>query len=106
MGIFTNTIAEIKENNSVLPTEVEKKTAVQIEVQPEVDNNNLIEELSIPLKSKYEKSGLTDVQAATIYRSLMKNITNEKVFTDPELTLRVLANKLNVNSNHLSQVIN
>jgi AraC-like DNA-binding protein len=93
MGIFTNTIAE-------------KKTPVQIEAQPRVDNSNLTEEVSIPLKPKYERSGLTDVQAAAIYSSLMKSITHEKLFTDPELTLGALARNLNVHPNHLSQVIN
>jgi AraC-like DNA-binding protein len=93
MGIFTNTIAE-------------KKTPIQIEAQPRVDNSNLPEEISIPVKQKYERSGLTDVQAAAIYSSLMKSITHEKLFTDPELTLGALARKLNVHPNHLSQVIN
>jgi AraC-like DNA-binding protein len=106
MGIFTNTIAEIKQNNPVLQTEEEKKTAIQIEVLPDVENKSLVEELSIRLKPKYEKSGLADVQAAAIYSSLMKSITNEKVFTDPELTLGALASKLMVQPNHLSQVIN
>jgi AraC-like DNA-binding protein len=106
MGIFTNTIAEIKQNNPVLETEEEKKTTIQIEVRPKAENTKLIEELGITLKPKYEKSGLTDVQAAAIYESLIKSITNEKVFTDPELTLGALASKLIVHSNHLSQVIN
>src|SRR5215208_74165 len=65
MGIFTNTIAEIKQNNSVLPTGHEKKATIQIEAQPGIESS-LPEELSISLKPKYEKSGLTDAQAATI----------------------------------------
>ena len=46
------------------------------------------------------------MQAAAIHSSLMKSITYEKVFTDPELALGTLARKLNVHPNHLSQVIN
>ena len=106
MGIFTNTIAGIKQNNSVLPTEEEKKTDILLEVQPEAENSDSKEEVSIPPKPKYEKSGLTDMQAAAIHSSLMKSITCEKVFTDPELALGTLARKLNVHPNHLSQVIN
>lgn len=86
MGIFTN--------------------AILINVQPGVENSSSIEEAITPPKPKYEKSGLTDAQAAAIYSNLMTCITQEKVFTDPELTLGVLARKLHVHSNHLSQVIN
>ena len=106
MGIFTNTIAGIKQNNSVLPTGEEKKTEILLEVQPEAENSNSKEEISIPLKPKYEKSGLTEMQAASMHSTLMKSITCEKVFTDPELALGTLARKLNVHPNHLSQVIN
>ena len=106
MGIFTNTIAGIKQSNSVLPTEEEKKTDILLGVQPEAENSDSKEEVSTPPKPKYEKSGLTDMQAAAIHSSLMKSITCEKVFTDPELALGTLARKLNVHPNHLSQVIN
>lgn len=90
-GIFTNTLSGTKQNNSVLPAAEEKETPI---------------ESNLHTKPKYEKSGLTEEQAAAIYSSLVKSITHEKLFTDPELTLGVLARKLNVHPNHLSQVIN
>lgn len=91
MGIFTSATSGVKQE--------EKEASIQIEAPSE-------EETTAPLKPKYEKSGLTEAQAATIYGNLMKSISNEKVFTDPELTLGILARKLDVHSNHLSQVIN
>ena len=94
LGIFTNTTSGVKQNNSALPADEEKKTP------------DITDELSIYIKPKYERSGLTDEQAIAIYSSLMESMTSEKVFTDPELTLGILAGKLNVHPNHLSQVIN
>jgi AraC-like DNA-binding protein len=57
-------------------------------------------------KIKYEKSGLDEEKAGKIYNQLVGCMTNQKFFTDSELTLAALAKTLNVHPNHLSQVIN
>ena len=61
---------------------------------------------SINPKIKYEKSGLDEEKAGKIYSQLVGCMTNQKFFTDSELTLAALAKTLNVHPNHLSQVIN
>ena len=57
-------------------------------------------------KVKYEKSGLAGDQAGKIYEQLVIAMTNQKLFTESELTLAALAKTLAVHPNHLSQVIN
>jgi len=57
-------------------------------------------------RSKYEKSGLNEVQAQKIYERLLTAMTEKKLFAEPELTLAGLAKTLEVHPNHLSQVIN
>ena len=61
---------------------------------------------SIITKTKYEKSGLGEDQAVKIYDRLVMTMTNQKLFTESELTLAALAKTLDVHPNHLSQVIN
>ncbi len=55
---------------------------------------------------KYEKSGLSTPDAETIHGKLKNIIGEEKIFTDPDLTLAALAARIGVHPNHLSQVIN
>ncbi len=57
-------------------------------------------------KSKYERSGLTTAMAENIYAGLNRSMIDEKSFKDLDLTLTLLAKRLNVHPNHLSQVIN
>jgi AraC-like DNA-binding protein len=67
---------------------------------------NQAEMSTAPLKVKYEKSGLGEQQAEKIYQQLTGSMTNQKLFSDSELTLSSLAKTLDVHPNHLSQVIN
>lgn len=66
---------------------------------------------SIPLvqsnsDGEYKKSGLKPEVAADIHKKLLNLMQQEKLHTNPKLTLRVLARSLDVSPNHLSQVIN
>ena len=74
-----------------------------IEDVVEVENVLLTD---IPHKKKYAKSGLTEEAAAQLYTQLRDLMDREKIFTEPELTLVMLAAKLSVHPNYLSQVIN
>lgn len=56
--------------------------------------------------TKYEKSNLNEESALKIQEKMNLLMKNEELFKNPELTLDDLAEKLNVSSNHLSQVIN
>lgn len=55
---------------------------------------------------KYSKSKLKDEDATSVMTLLEKVMTNQKPFTNAELTLNELADSIQVTPNHLSQVIN
>lgn len=57
-------------------------------------------------KRKYLKSGLTIEAAADLHQRLKKLMETEKIYTESELSLSELANRLNTLPNYLSQVIN
>lgn len=57
-------------------------------------------------KSKYEKSGLKESDLEGIRLRLDELMSQEKLYTDPELTLPDLAKKIGVHPNYLSQAIN
>ncbi|GIZ07757.1 AraC family transcriptional regulator [Flavobacterium sp. UMI-01] len=68
--------------------------------------NNFQIEDSTPDIIKYEKSTLVEQVALKIQKEMNLLMTHEKLFKDAEINLEQLAEKLNVSSNHLSQVIN
>jgi AraC-like DNA-binding protein len=57
-------------------------------------------------KKKYQKSGLSTEDAENIHHQLNRIMAAEKLFRECELSLADLANRLNTQPNHLSQVIN
>jgi len=64
-----------------------------------------------PIKSgneneKYKNSPLNQTQATKYTIQLIQMMEQEKLFTNPQLTLQMLAKKMEVNSNYISQVIN
>lgn len=72
--------------------------------QGEKIRNNLTNKESN--STRYHKSNLSSVLALQIHEQLNQTIANDKIFTNPDLTLNELANSLNVHPNNLSQVIN
>lgn len=58
------------------------------------------------VKKKYANSGLTEIASQNLYERLKELMQQKKVFTEPELTLAALAQKLDIYPNYLSQVIN
>ncbi|MGL5890411.1 MAG: helix-turn-helix domain-containing protein [Bacteroidia bacterium] len=76
---------------------------------PDAETGAVSESVTYPDKQetpKYDKSGLTDEMASEIHQKLRLMMEQEQLFVNPELTLTELAQKLNVNQNNLSQVIN
>jgi AraC-like DNA-binding protein len=66
-----------------------------------------IPELSIPTPSpKYQKTKIDEELAQSLHRQLSELMETEKLYTDPELTLADLAERLATHPNTLSQVIN
>ncbi len=64
-----------------------------------------IETDSIPVK-RYEKSTLTQERAERSLSRLREVMLAEKPFTDTELTLPKLAERMGISAHHLSQIIN
>ena len=61
-----------------------------------------------PLKGdkKYQTSYLTDQEANAHFDRLQSYMEKEAGFTNPDLTLQSLAEKLSISKNYLSQIIN
>jgi AraC-like DNA-binding protein len=55
---------------------------------------------------KYEKSGLSDERAEACLQSLLRLMEEKRPYTDPDLTLAGLAERLDMTSHNLSEVIN
>lgn len=85
-----------------LPAEEEVSTAQTISPVVTVAVNPVQEKVS----KKYSSSGLNPEAADLIYEKLTRTMTAEKLYTEPELSLSMLAAKLEVHPNYLSQVIN
>lgn len=64
------------------------------------------EQVLANMQSEYKKSGLKTEMAASKHSELIKLMEEEKPFLNPKLTLPILAQKLSVSVNHLSQIIN
>jgi AraC-like DNA-binding protein len=55
---------------------------------------------------KYSTSSISGERMDEAYETLRALMEEEKVFLDPDLTLKKLAQKLNIHYNHLSRIIN
>ena len=88
VGIFTNTSPTLP--NATPPFQLAAEEPEEIEVH----------------RKKYAKSGLNEDRAQDLHQRLEELMHDEKLFTEPELTLTDLANRLEIHPNYLSQVIN
>ncbi|MFN0275918.1 MAG: helix-turn-helix domain-containing protein [Chitinophagales bacterium] len=68
--------------------------------------SELTDETEELISAKYQTSNLSVSSADEILQRLQTAMREEKLFTNPELTLDLLAKQLKVNPNNLSQVIN
>jgi AraC-like DNA-binding protein len=75
-----------------------KPEAFEVRVTPE--------QVSPSLPKKYERSTLTPDRAEEYLAKLLRAMEAEKPFTDGDLTLQKLAEKLAIPTAHLSQVVN
>ena len=55
---------------------------------------------------KYLRSGLKPPQAEKYLQHLLDYMENQKPYSDPDLTLPALADKLGISRNHLTEIIN
>ncbi len=98
VGIFTQQYPEINTQMNVAST-----TAEPIITQL---SNNATALLDAPQKVKYLRSSLSEEAAHEIQKRIVKAIDEDRLFTNPEITLAGLAQALDVHPNNLSQVIN
>ena len=75
-------------------------------VKPETPLRDILSEEADLNLEKYTKSKLRDDEASAVMDRLEKIMSNQKPFTNADLTLNELANSIHVSPNHLSQVIN
>jgi AraC-like DNA-binding protein len=99
----TNEKVKIRETNPDNYSSENKLTAEDIIETPEI-----IEPVSVSnsVREKYKKSGLNEQDLEMIHNRLTELMQSEKLYTDPEITLGDVAQKLNIHPNYLSQVIN
>jgi AraC-like DNA-binding protein len=57
-------------------------------------------------RSRYEKSRLSEEDAAAQYRKLLDLMVSGRLYLDPNLTLSSLAHRMGLSIHHLSQIIN
>lgn len=55
---------------------------------------------------KYKNSGLSDSLAESLYSKLIQLMTEEKLYLDSDITLEILAKKIETNRHNVSQIIN
>lgn len=75
----------------------------------EVDGNQVKDEEEIPLmqlKEKYSSSSLKGMEEVKLFFRLKELLSSEKLFVNPNLTLRMAADRLGTNTKYLSQVVN
>jgi AraC-like DNA-binding protein len=79
-----------------------------IKQKPILSNDNPISQIETTptLKPKYATSSLKDVEKEKLIQWLAKSMENEKPYLNENLTLKELANKLEISPNNLSQIIN
>jgi AraC-like DNA-binding protein len=57
-------------------------------------------------ETRYERSGLSDIEAAKLKAALLSLMASEHPYRDPDLTLPELAERLDTTSHKLSEVLN
>ena len=104
IGYFGIKQTDIFSKNPAQPDEPVVLPIVEIQNN---ENQELRKESSITLeKGKYQKSTLTENDLLQIHHRLTTTMKNEKLYTNPELTLGETAQQINIHPNILSQVIN
>ncbi|MEL6719507.1 MAG: PAS domain-containing protein [Bacteroidota bacterium] len=75
----------------------------------EIDGDVVKDDSNIPLmqlSEKYHSSSLRGIDELKLYLELEKLLEEDKLYLDPDLSLRQLADRLATNTKYLSQVVN
>lgn len=116
VGIFgTNQVSFLNDiKPDAEPVYEEKENITRPEIKHDVLEDVIVaeeivliqDEENITPPKKYAKSGLSNEIATEIHIKLKQAMETQKLYTEPELSLSMLAAKINVHPNYLSQVIN
>lgn len=71
-----------------------------------IEIQNEVETVDRAPRKKYANSGVTPEMGNDIHQRLIHFMEKEKLFTEPDLSLSMLSDKMKVHPNYLSQVIN
>lgn len=74
--------------------------------QPEIFHGFEAEKVKLNGNKKYAKSGLTNGKSAEYLQLLTDFMEKEKPYKNPDITLKELAENLNLHPNYISQIIN
>ncbi|MFZ1519745.1 MAG: AraC family transcriptional regulator [Ignavibacteriaceae bacterium] len=114
VGIFTQTQAfDQNSNNNALTFNKNSGKQQNLKQRDNEDTEELIrvdikdQELNLEQDFiKYQRSSLNEPVIKEIHHKLVFIMQSEKLYKNPTLTLSELARRLDVQSNHLSQIIN
>lgn len=95
-----------KNRGQVVPEQLPADTEVSAEQTNSPAEAVTVDPEEERVNRKYSSSGLNPETADLIHSKLTRTMTAEKLYTEPELSLSMLAAKLEVHPNYLSQVIN
>lgn len=73
---------------------------------PQPSGTDMVTATTVLPRKKYANSGVTPAMAMDIHQRLVHFMEKEKLFTEPDLSLSMLSDKIKVHPNYLSQVIN
>lgn len=113
VGIFTT--ARQAHHNMVIENHWQPAIAVEKGIGEDVDTSANTDAPQIQQeddaterlpRKKYANSGVTVEMAMEIHKRLVYCMGTEKLFTEPDLSLSMLSQKIKVHPNYLSQVIN
>lgn len=103
VGIFSQ---KNKQADFIISSQTENLQIVTEKAESSLFKTAPEDESPVAIKKKYSKSGLTEEQSEQIRKELNRLMEKEKIFTEAEITLTDLAERLNIHPNYLSQVIN
>jgi len=107
-------VQRLKSQKKRLAELIEMKAKALIKKEKDLDEkkeqleeqSDEIDEINRELNLKYEYNGL-DESELTYYKKYVEDfLMKEKSYINPEISLRTLAEKLSISTNHLSQIIN
>ncbi|MEP3892788.1 MAG: AraC family transcriptional regulator [Litorimonas sp.] len=104
--LFALAVWGLRQSPGFEPLYTEQEKVEKSQASNQSEDPKLIAASDRDQKEKYEKSGLDGVRADRISRKLEKIMETEELYLNPNLSLPMLARRLGVSTNILSQTLN